>query len=131
MGIIKLKISLTVNLVQFYCKNRNRKIIYIWGLLEKYLTLGQEKKQTYLECWKPNHPQSSLLGTSYTSPSGAGCHFWKHSKKASFGMVLRLAIIAIIISSLVWNRFPFNGLLNLGNSQKSQRAILGGGAMGW
>ena len=30
-----------------------------------------------------------------------------------------------IMSSIVWNRFNFNNLLSLGNSQKSQRAIPG------
>ena len=39
--------------------------------VKKYLTFGREKKIAYLEHWKPNHPQSSLLGTPHTSPSGA------------------------------------------------------------
>ena len=30
-----------------------------------------KKKQAYLECWKPNHPQSHLLGTPHISPSSA------------------------------------------------------------
>jgi hypothetical protein len=44
----------------------------IRGLLKKYLIFGWgEKKPAYLECWKPNDPQSSLLGTPHTSPSGS------------------------------------------------------------
>ena len=34
-------------------------------------TFGQVKRQPYLEHCKLNHPQSSLLGTSHTSPSDA------------------------------------------------------------
>ena len=30
-----------------------------------------EKKQAYMECWKPNQPPSSLLGTPHFSPSDA------------------------------------------------------------
>ena len=40
----------------------------IQGLLEKYLTIGGGG-QAYLEHWKPNCPQSGLLGTPHTSPT--------------------------------------------------------------
>ena len=41
-------------------------------------------------------------------------------RKTSFGMEFSSAFVAAIMSSLVWNRVPFNGLLSLWNSQKSQ-----------
>ena len=46
-------------------------------------------------------------------------------RKSLFGMEFSSAVVAAIMSSLVWNRVPFNGLLSLRNSQKSQGAISG------
>ena len=37
-------------------------------------------------------------------------HCWKLSEKSSFGMVFSSAVVAVIMSSHVWNRFLFNGL---------------------
>lgn len=60
-----------------FCSNLFQQVLcelgvkHVRGLLEKYPTFGWGKKLAYLERWKANHPQGSLLGIPYTSPSGA------------------------------------------------------------
>jgi hypothetical protein len=43
----------------------------------------------------------------------------------SFEMAFSSAVLAVIMWSLVWSRFPFNVLLSLGNNQNSQSVISG------
>ena len=91
--------------------DRDQAILIIRGLLEKYPTFGRKKRHT----WSAGNLitiKVVSLGLHTLLPECRQC--WKHSEKASLEWCSASTAVAIIMSYLVWNSFPFNYLLEFG-----------------